>query len=91
MPTLKTYENLHKNVNENNHVFIHIFYAIFHGSVTANFARIFMKFQPKCRTKKLGMIYTILGSFAHFLIGKWSIFGPKSALGKSLHMGMLDA
>ena len=26
-----------------------------------------MKFSPKCRTKKLGMIYTILGSFCSFL------------------------
>ena len=25
-----------------------------------------MKFAPKCRTKKLGMIYTILGSFCSF-------------------------
>ena len=28
-----------------------------------------MKFSPKCRTKKLGMIYTILGRFCSFLIG----------------------
>ena len=26
-----------------------------------------MKFSPKCRTKKLGMIYTILGSFCSFI------------------------
>ena len=42
-----------------------------------------MKFSPKCRTKKLGMIYnTIFGSFAHFSIGKGPIFGPKPGLGK---------
>ena len=29
-----------------------------------------MKFSPKFRTKKLGMIYTILGSFCSFFIGK---------------------
>ena len=33
-----------------------------------------MKFSPKCRTKKLGMIYTILGSFAMFLIGEGLIY-----------------
>ena len=46
-----------------------------------------MKFSPKCRTKKLGMLYTILGSFCSFLNwegGKGPIFGPKSDLGKSL-------
>ena len=43
-----------------------------------------MKFSPKCRSKKWGMIYTILGSFAHFWIGKGPIFGPKSGLGNSL-------
>ena len=26
-----------------------------------------MKFSPKCRTKKLGMVYTIFGSFCSFL------------------------
>ena len=26
-----------------------------------------MKFSPKCRTKKLGIIYTTLGSFCSFL------------------------
>ena len=31
------------------------------------FVRIFTKFSPKCRTKKLGMIYTILGRFCSFL------------------------
>ena len=28
-----------------------------------------MKFAPRCRTNVVGMIYTILGSFANFLIG----------------------
>ena len=36
-----------------------------------------MKFSPKCRTKKLGMIYIILGCFCSFLIGKGLKFGPK--------------
>ena len=31
------------------------------------FIWIFMKFSSKCRTKKLEMIYTILGSFSLFL------------------------
>ena len=39
----------------------------------AIFVQIFMKFSPKCRTKKLGIIYTILGSFCSFL--NWK--GPK--------------
>ena len=44
-----------------------------------------MKFSRKCRTKKLRMIYTISGSFAHLIIGKGPIFGPKSGqVGKSL-------
>ena len=41
-----------------------------------------MECSPKCRTKKLGMIYTILEVFVHFLIGKGPMFGPKSGLGK---------
>ena len=46
-----------------------------------------MKFSSKCRTKKLklGIIYTILGSFCSFIIGTGPIFGPKSGLGKSLN------
>ena len=31
------------------------------------FVLIFLKFSPKCRTKKLSMIHTILGSFCSFL------------------------
>ena len=46
------------------------------------FYRIFMKFSLKCRTQILGMIYTILGSFCSFLIGKGPLLGPKSGLGK---------
>ena len=43
-----------------------------------------MKFSPKCRTKKLGMIYTILGSFCSFL--NWEGVGirPQIVLGKAL-------
>ena len=48
-----------------------------------------MKFSPKCRTKKLGIIYTILGSFAHFLIVMGLILGPKSGLGKSLPVNII--
>ena len=44
------------------------FYTDFHASVILLFLfRIFSKFSPKCITKKLGMIYTILGSFCSFL------------------------
>ena len=40
-----------------------------------------------CRTKKLGMKHTNLGSFfAHFLIGKGPIYCPKSGLEKSQTM-----
>ena len=45
------------------------FYANFHVSVTAIFVQIFMKFSPKCITRKLGIIYTILTSFCSFLKG----------------------
>ena len=31
------------------------------------FVQIFMKISSKCRTNKLGMVYTILGSFCSFL------------------------
>ena len=44
-------------------IFMHLYFGIF--------VQIFMKFSPKCITKKfLGMMYTILGSFWPFLIGK---------------------
>ena len=43
----------------------------------AIFVRIFMKFSPKCRSKKLGMIYTILGSFCSFFNWKRADIRPK--------------
>ena len=45
-----------------------------------------MKFSPKSRTKKLGMISPFWEAFAHLIlcIGKGPIFGLKSGLGKSL-------
>ena len=44
-----------------------------------------MKFSLKSRTKKLGMIYTILGSFCSFFsVMKGLLFGPKSGLVESL-------
>ena len=48
-----------------------------------------MKFSPKCRTKKLGMLYTILVYFCSFLNGKGRLFSPKSGLGKSLILVLL--
>ena len=44
-----------------------------------------MKFSPKCRIKKLGMIYTILGSFCSFLNleGAAQGFSLASAIGHS--------
>ena len=36
-----------------------------------------MKFSPQCRTKKLGMIYTILGSFCSFLNWEGTDIWPK--------------
>ena len=45
-----------------------------------------MKISPKCRTKKLGMIYSISRSFCSFLIREGPIFGPKPGLGKSLRI-----
>ena len=41
-----------------------------------------MKFSPKCRELR----YTILGSFSSFLNWEGAIFGPKSGLGKCLHL-----
>ena len=63
-----TQENLYKNVKENyeNVVFIHILCKFSCICNFAIFVRIFINFSPKCRSKKLGMIYTILGNFAHF-------------------------
>ena len=62
VPTINTSEKLPKNVNEN--MFSFTFLCNF--SCICNFGifnRIFMKFSPKCKTLKLGMIYTILGKF----------------------------
>ena len=73
----KNHENLHKNVNKS--MFSFTFLCKF--SCICNFAifvQIFMKFSPKCRTKNMGMINTILGSFGSFLIGKEPLYGPKS-------------
>ena len=36
-----------------------------------------MKFSPKCRTKKYGMIYTILESFCSFLNWEGADIWPK--------------
>ena len=41
------------------------------------FDQIFMKFSPKCRNKKLGMIYTILGSLCSFLNWEETIIQPQ--------------
>ena len=60
-------ENMHKNVNE--HMFSFTFLCIFHASVI--FVQIFMNFSPKCRTKKLGIMYIIFGKILFtFELGK---------------------
>ena len=41
-----------------------------------------MKFSPKCRTKKLGMIYTILGSFCSFFNWEGADIRPQIIPGK---------
>ena len=43
-----------------------------------------MKLSPKVRTKKLGIIYTIFGSFCSFLFLVGADIQPQSGLGKSL-------
>ena len=81
MPFIKTHENLHKNVNEN--MFSFTFLCKFPCSCNfAIFVRIFMKFSPKCRTKKLGMICTILGSFCSLLNPEGGNIWPKIRPGK---------
>ena len=64
----KNYEKFHKIMNENmfSFTFLCIFSCICKFGI---FVCFFMKFSPKCRTKKLGMIYTILGNFCLFLAG----------------------
>ena len=46
-----------------------------------------MKFSPKCRTKKLGMIYTILGSFCSFSNWEGANIRPQIRLRKIPGMG----
>ena len=58
------------------------FYANFHGSVTAIFVLVFMKFSPKCRTKKFGMIYSILGNFCLFVNWEGADIRPQIRLRK---------
>ena len=45
-----------------------------------------MKFLPKCRTKKLGMICTILGSFCSFLNWEGADIQPEIRPKKTLAM-----
>ena len=47
-----------------------------------------MKFSAKCRTKKLGVVYSFWEVFAQFLIRKGPIIGPKSDPGKSLSLNL---
>ena len=68
MPFIKTHENLHKNVNENRFSFTFLC-KFSHFCNLAIFVLIFIKFSPKYRTQKLGMRYTIIGSFCSFF--KW--------------------
>ena len=65
----KIHENLHKNVIEN--MFSFTFLCKFSWiCIFAIFVWIFMKFSPKCRSKKLGMIHHFEKVLSHFLIGK---------------------
>ena len=65
-----------KNVNENmlSFTFLCNFSRICNFAV---FVWIFMKFLLKCRTKKLGMVYTILGSFCSFLNWEGAYIRPQ--------------
>ena len=92
LPFIKTQKNC---INANETGFHSHFYANFHASVTLLFVFIFflffifMKFSPKCRAKKLGMIKTVhhFGkSLLIFFIRKGPIFGTKSGLRKPLQM-----
>ena len=81
----KTQENLYKNVNEN--MFSFTFLCKFSWICNfAIFASIFMKFPPKCRTKKFGMIYTILASFCSFLNWEGTDIRPQIRLGITLYI-----
>ena len=66
LPFIKTQGIFHKNVNENmfSFTFLCKFSCIYNSAI---FVWTIMKFSPKCRTKKLGMIYIILGSVCLFL------------------------
>ena len=59
------------------YVFIHILMQIFMNLCLCYFYQISMKFSPKCRSKKLGMTYIILGSFCSFLNWKGADIGPQ--------------
>ena len=50
-----------------------------------------MKLSPKCRTKKLGMIYTILGSLCSFLNWEGAYIWPQISQGKYLGVGILGS
>ena len=82
LSTEKSFITSRSDATVNADDFGRVLFLHFHVSVNfAIFVQIFVKFSPKCRTKKLGMQYTILSSF---FICKVPIFGPKSCLGKSL-------
>ena len=49
-----------------------------------------MKFSPKCRTKKLGMIYTIFGSFCSIRVGGGADIRPEIRLRKIPEMSYLN-
>ena len=79
-------------------MFLFTFYSNFHASVTLLFVWIFMKFSPKCRSKKLGLIYTNFGKllliFSLFVcLFVFVALRPKSTAmvieGRSVHLTTL--
>ena len=74
-------ENLHKNVNENKFSFTFLckFSCICNFGI---FVQIFMNISPKCRAKKLGSIYMILGSFCSYFTWEGANIQPKIWPGK---------
>ena len=81
LPFIKTQENLYKNANEN--LFSFAFSCICNFAI---FVWIFMKFSPNCRTWKVGMIYTILGSFCLFFNWERAVFmAPNQARENPCH------
>ena len=92
IPKLQMHENLHKNVLSwkfakkmwmktcfHSHSCFHShFYTNFHASVTLLFLfGLSWNFHQNVELRKLGMIYTILGSFCSFFeLGRGPIFGP---------------